>query len=200
MQASKTTDRLDASWAATGDRIRGFVASRVGDPELAADITQDVLVRSIASGKLDRVDNPTAWLYRSARNAVIDHYRTANPTTPSTGPPTAGQIPARRTTDPTRPPGSSPAAYSRSSTNSHPRRVTPSPGSTSTGRPISKPPTNSASRVRDESRVQQPGASSRCCSSAAVRSNSTGTAPWPPTVPTPTPAVAGQIQDRDANS
>jgi len=22
------------------------------------------------------VDDPTAWLYRSARNAVIDHYRT----------------------------------------------------------------------------------------------------------------------------
>ena len=33
-------------------------------------------MRSIASGALDRVDNPTAWLYRSARNAVIDHYRT----------------------------------------------------------------------------------------------------------------------------
>jgi RNA polymerase sigma-70 factor, ECF subfamily len=33
-------------------------------------------VRSIASGALDRVDNPAAWLYRSARNAVIDHYRT----------------------------------------------------------------------------------------------------------------------------
>ena len=31
---------------------------------------------SIASGALDRVDNPVAWLSRSARNAVIDHYRT----------------------------------------------------------------------------------------------------------------------------
>jgi RNA polymerase sigma-70 factor, ECF subfamily len=33
-------------------------------------------VRSIALGALERVDNPAAWLYRSARNAVIDHYRT----------------------------------------------------------------------------------------------------------------------------
>ena len=33
-------------------------------------------MRSIASGALERVDNPVAWLYRSARNAVIDHYRT----------------------------------------------------------------------------------------------------------------------------
>jgi RNA polymerase sigma-70 factor, ECF subfamily len=56
--------------------VRAFVAARVGDAELAADITQDVVVRGIASGALERVDNPTAWLYRSARNAVIDSYRT----------------------------------------------------------------------------------------------------------------------------
>ncbi len=71
-----STDRLDASWAETLDQVRAFVAARVGDIETAADITQDVVVRSIASGALERVDNPTAWLYRSARNAVIDHYRT----------------------------------------------------------------------------------------------------------------------------
>ena len=69
-------DRLDASWDESIDRVRAFVAARVGDPELAADITHDVVVRSIASGDLDHVDNPMAWLYRSARNAVIDHYRT----------------------------------------------------------------------------------------------------------------------------
>ena len=70
------TDGLDVSWAESLDRIRAFVAARVGDPELAADITNDVVTRSIASGALERVDNPVAWLYRSARNAVIDHYRT----------------------------------------------------------------------------------------------------------------------------
>jgi RNA polymerase sigma-70 factor, ECF subfamily len=70
------TDRLDASWAETLGRVRAFVAAGVNDAELAADITNDVVVRSIASGALDRVDNPAAWLYRSARNAVIDHYRT----------------------------------------------------------------------------------------------------------------------------
>jgi RNA polymerase sigma-70 factor (ECF subfamily) len=64
------------SWQETVERLRRFVAARVGDAELAADITQDVLLRSIASGALEHVDSPTAWLYRSARNAVIDHYRT----------------------------------------------------------------------------------------------------------------------------
>jgi RNA polymerase sigma-70 factor (ECF subfamily) len=67
---------LDASWTETLDRVRAFITARVGDAELAADRTQDIVVRSIASGALQRADYPTAWLYRSARNAVIDHYRT----------------------------------------------------------------------------------------------------------------------------
>lgn len=71
-----TTERRDQEWGETLARLRGFIAARVGDPELAADITQDVVVRSIASGALDRVDDVSAWLYRAARNAVIDHYRT----------------------------------------------------------------------------------------------------------------------------
>ena len=79
------TDRLDESWAESLDRIRAFVAARVEDPELAADITHDVVVRSIASGALDRVDSPVAWLYRSARNAVIDHYRTRHAHQPLDG-------------------------------------------------------------------------------------------------------------------
>ena len=70
------TDRLDRAGPRPSTGSRAFVAARVDDPELAADITHDVVVRSIASGALERVDNPTAWLYRSARNAVIDHYRT----------------------------------------------------------------------------------------------------------------------------
>ena len=79
MHRTATPDRpvgLDTQWAETVDRLRAFVAARVDDREIAADITQDVIVRSIASGALERVDNPVAWLYRSARNAVIDHYRT----------------------------------------------------------------------------------------------------------------------------
>jgi len=75
-QSDSSTYRRDQEWGETLDRLRGFIAARVGDPELAADITQDILVRSIASGALDRVDNIGAWLYAAARNAVIDHYRT----------------------------------------------------------------------------------------------------------------------------
>ena len=85
MYRTATPDRrddLDTEWAETVDRLRAFVAARVDDRDIAADITQDVIVRSIASGALERVDNPVAWLYRSARNAVIDHYRTRHPHDP----------------------------------------------------------------------------------------------------------------------
>jgi len=77
-QRPTTLNRPDpgSSWATTIERLQSFIAARVGDREVAAELTQDVIVRSIASGALDRVDNPSAWLYRSARNAVIDHYRT----------------------------------------------------------------------------------------------------------------------------
>jgi RNA polymerase sigma-70 factor (ECF subfamily) len=63
-------------WNETLDQIRTYVASRVGDRQLAEDITQDVIVRSIAAGALDKVDNPVAWLIRSASNAIVDHFRT----------------------------------------------------------------------------------------------------------------------------
>lgn len=73
-----TTPRRDQdiAWDETLRRLRSYVARRIGDPQVAEDITQDVIARSIAAGALDRVDNPLAWLHRSASNAVIDYHRT----------------------------------------------------------------------------------------------------------------------------
>lgn len=76
MHASTSVVDARLEWTETMERLRRFVASRVGDRDLAEDITQDVIVRSIAAGALDRVDNPLGWLIRSASNAVIDHHRT----------------------------------------------------------------------------------------------------------------------------
>lgn len=83
-RSESSINHREQDWGETLDRLRGFVAARVEDPDVAADITQDVLVRTIASGAVDRVDNLGAWLYRAARNAVIDHYRTRRPHEPDT--------------------------------------------------------------------------------------------------------------------
>jgi RNA polymerase sigma-70 factor (ECF subfamily) len=76
MSLQTAEPEVQIEWAETVDRIRRYVAGRVGDREIAEDITQDVIVRSIAAGALEHVDNPIGWLIRSASNAVIDHFRT----------------------------------------------------------------------------------------------------------------------------
>ena len=62
-------------------------------PEVADDLTQEVLLR-LLQHQDSAVENPTAWLYRVARNVLIDHYRSrgsqrrldaADPATPTTG-------------------------------------------------------------------------------------------------------------------
>jgi RNA polymerase sigma-70 factor (ECF subfamily) len=60
--------------------IFNYIFFRVGDSELAEDLTSDVFVRMV-----DKIDTYTqngrpfaAWLYTIARNLVIDHHRRDN--------------------------------------------------------------------------------------------------------------------------
>lgn len=60
--------------------LRRFIQNRIGDTFTADDILQDVLLKAYQS--LDTLTDPNrlpAWLYRIARNAVIDHYRRQRP-------------------------------------------------------------------------------------------------------------------------
>jgi len=66
---------LDETWAEVRAELVRFVRRRVRGPEVAEDLVQTVLERFQRTGP-DTVTNPQAWLFRSARNAVIDHYRT----------------------------------------------------------------------------------------------------------------------------
>ncbi len=57
-------------------RIHGFCLARLGDREAAADVTQEVFIRALRSESTD-IENPAAWLYAIARNAVVDAQRAA---------------------------------------------------------------------------------------------------------------------------
>ncbi len=60
--------------------LRRFIRSKGPDPEAVADIAQDVwygFIRSLERGAI--IEYPAAWLYRSARNRVIDAYRRIEP-------------------------------------------------------------------------------------------------------------------------
>lgn len=69
-------DTIQTIWSELGDRLRRFVGKRVNDAHAADDITQDVLLK--VQSQLDALppdDKLPAWLFRVARNAIVDHYR-----------------------------------------------------------------------------------------------------------------------------
>lgn len=53
-----------------------FARKRVGDPELAADVVQDSLLKALKSGYPDGgIRDAKAWFYRILRRTIIDLYR-----------------------------------------------------------------------------------------------------------------------------
>jgi RNA polymerase sigma-70 factor (ECF subfamily) len=89
---TKLTSAQDDALDAVRTRLHAFLARRVESPEVADDLTQDVLLRLLQHND-GSIEHPTAWLYRVARNVLIDHYRTranqqrltsADPTTVAT--------------------------------------------------------------------------------------------------------------------
>jgi RNA polymerase sigma-70 factor (ECF subfamily) len=72
-----------APWKEYRDQLVRFVRRRVEDPQAAEDIVHDVLVRAYASHESGREPlQLRQWLYRSTRNAVVDHYRARRPAAP----------------------------------------------------------------------------------------------------------------------
>lgn len=71
-------DPSPRAWEETRTQLVAFVARRVEDIEAAEDIVQDVLERFFRSDQ-SQIVNTQQWLYRAARNAIIDHYRKRRP-------------------------------------------------------------------------------------------------------------------------
>ncbi len=58
------------------DQFTAFVRRRIADPELAADVVQDSLLKALKSAEqFHENENVTAWFYKILRNAIIDVYR-----------------------------------------------------------------------------------------------------------------------------
>lgn len=81
MTAGSCTD--DVSMAASAERLAehldafvAFVRKRIGDPEIAADLVQDCVVKAIS--KADQLQDDALlvpWFYRILRNAIADLHR-----------------------------------------------------------------------------------------------------------------------------
>lgn len=69
-------NRIEESYRANGNAIRAWMARSVG-AETAEDLLQDVFARAAANlDSLEPVRDLAAWLWRAARNALIDAWRT----------------------------------------------------------------------------------------------------------------------------
>lgn len=64
------------AWEAHEAELRGYLRHRVADAEAADDVLQDVFVKAMRQGRaFCTLDNPRAWLFQVARNAVVDRLR-----------------------------------------------------------------------------------------------------------------------------
>jgi len=73
MLPMQETERL---WGEFADQLGGFLRSRVESEAEAEDIRQDVFLKLQKQLEADHtIHDLGSWLYRTARNTIIDHYR-----------------------------------------------------------------------------------------------------------------------------
>src|SRR5262244_467076 len=61
-------------------RLRNFIRRRVADPRDVEDILQDVFYKLVEANRLLMpIDHVTGWLFRVARNRIIDLFRKTKP-------------------------------------------------------------------------------------------------------------------------
>jgi RNA polymerase sigma-70 factor (ECF subfamily) len=76
--ATRADLTVEDVWRRFGAEVRSFVRRRVSNPHLADDLVADILLRVHRNlGTLDDSDRVAAWLFRIARNVIIDEYRRA---------------------------------------------------------------------------------------------------------------------------
>ena len=69
-----------AAWQAHEAELRGYLRHRLSDTDAADDVLQDVFVKAMRQGQgFCTLDNPRAWLFQVARNALVDRLRTTHP-------------------------------------------------------------------------------------------------------------------------
>ena len=65
---------FDAFYRCENKQLFHFFRRRVGRQE-ASDLTQEAFTRMLRTGAFERVENPRAYLFRAARNLVIERAR-----------------------------------------------------------------------------------------------------------------------------
>ena len=73
---AKSDQRISEAVDREYGRLRAFIRRRVADPGDAEDILQDVFYELIAAYRMMQpIEQATAWMFRVARNRIIDLFR-----------------------------------------------------------------------------------------------------------------------------
>ena len=73
-------DQISAVVRREQPRLLNFIRRRVPDPSDAEDILQDVFYRLVEANRLLMpIEHVTAWLFRVARNRIVDFFRSEVP-------------------------------------------------------------------------------------------------------------------------
>ncbi len=71
--ASERNKNITNTIKSVSSRLLGFIRQRVASTEDAEDILQDVFYQF--AGNPEPIEQTTSWLYKVARNKIIDNYR-----------------------------------------------------------------------------------------------------------------------------
>lgn len=71
---------LSRAWRETRGELHGWLRHRLDGDAEAEDLLQEVFLRALRQGDaFCRLDNPRAWLFQVARNALTDRLRARHP-------------------------------------------------------------------------------------------------------------------------
>src|SRR5262245_51751429 len=78
--AQEPNERISEVVEREQSRLLRFIRRRVPDPSEAEDLLQDVFYELVEANRLLMpIDHVTAWLYRVARNRIVDLFRKKKP-------------------------------------------------------------------------------------------------------------------------
>lgn len=74
---------MSRAWADTRGELRTYLCHRLRTPDDADDLLQEIFIKALRQGsRFCTVDNPRAWFFHVARNALADRLRIAHESLP----------------------------------------------------------------------------------------------------------------------
>lgn len=81
MPIETTMNCLTTAWTSHEPELRSWLRHRLGNPEEADDLLQDLFIKALRQGeRFCSVQNARAWLFEVARNTLADRLRVARET------------------------------------------------------------------------------------------------------------------------